>query len=291
MRRNKCRVCGEDVIEVREGYTDHMTTLGGTFTYGVCGNCASLSILDVPADLKERYSNGYYSYAWDVKKEVTDSKKRTAAHLIKEFGLKEDSSVLDWGGGSLELCCAFFANGVGEDGKLHKLRCYDPFAEAQDHNGVKLQNTPPSDLHFDLIVSSHSIEHTESYRDTLQTMAACLAPGGKIYLVHPFCDSLVHIIYKEHAVSADAPRHLFIPTTNGCEFAIKDLGLKHSEFSDAADIFGLVMSNFYLQGMDYHKAQKEWQKDAGPINGKTAVVAEWIASIGMSDTRAYVVTK
>lgn len=38
---------------------------------------------------------------------------------------------------------------------------------------------------FDVVLSSHNIEHCDNYEETVESMALCLKPGGQIYISFP----------------------------------------------------------------------------------------------------------
>ncbi len=293
----KCRVCG-NMIELEGmdsryiGCRDHIRTdLPGTFDYATCDKCGSLSITKVPEDLTERYGGDYYSFMWKPGDTVGAVKVNRARELIDKFKLTEKSSVLEWGGGTIEGVMGFYENGVGEDDQLQRLRCYDPFGTPIDHKGIKLQTTIPTDLKFDLVMSIHSLEHTVDVRDTLTAMKSVVNEHGSIYIELPVADGLVLQYFGKESAQLDPPRHLNIPTIRGLQIAAEDCGLEMSDVTQQQTPFGLIMSEQYAAGKSYKQGQeysssldKEYQN---MYNG----ACNYLNRLGLADQVSFVLRR
>lgn len=81
---------------------------------------------------------------------------------------------------------------------------------------------------FDWITMSHVIEHLPDPRETLQTLAACLAPGGAIWIATPNADGYLFASLRGRARDADFPRHRQIFSAGSLAQILEDCGLDTS---------------------------------------------------------------
>lgn len=66
------------------------------------------------------------------------------------------------------------------------------------------------DNHFDVIISSHVIEHVYDPVGFLSEVRRILRPGGKAYLRTPNLDSLGRRSFGDYWLGLEAPRHLYL---------------------------------------------------------------------------------
>ncbi len=65
---------------------------------------------------------------------------------------------------------------------------------------------------FDLIIRHHSFEHMDRPREVLSTLAAHLAPDGRLLIRIPLAGSCAWRKYGAFWANLDAPRHLYLHT-------------------------------------------------------------------------------
>ena len=204
-----CRACG-GVKSCEEITTYDFMLNKEKFMYDVCADCGTWLLRDIPADIGKYYKTDYYSYD---NKETAGSiahYRKLAKGIISDFKLTESTSVLDYGAGSISLLKAMYHEGVGENGALYKLRAYDKFAPKIEYNGIKLQNTLPTDLKFDFIISKHCIEHEIDPNVQIKNIIDLLSPDGVANFVAPNPDSINARYFKGYWIGIDGPRHINI---------------------------------------------------------------------------------
>src|SRR5690606_17076339 len=63
--------------------------------------------------------------------------------------------------------------------------------------------------HFHVITLWHVLEHVSTLTETLKKLKKLLAPGGKIVIAVPNCQSFDAGYYREYWAGYDVPRHLY----------------------------------------------------------------------------------
>lgn len=252
---SQCRVCGDDVTECLTA-RERMFNMGGKFVYGLCSDCGSLSLMTPIEDIKQFYPADYYSYKFDYQKPVEKIEHiKAAEYLIKSLNLTEKTSVLDWGAGSVARVYSLYKQGIDH------VRAYDPLAESNETpEGVKIQNTLPTDRTFDVVIMSHVIEHVDSPREEIASALKLLNNGGYIVISTPNVRSMAFMRYQENWVQLDAPRHKVIFTPEALANLCHKLRLTKKSINYDATIYGLYMSNAYEKNEDYKKATEKLKK-------------------------------
>jgi SAM-dependent methyltransferase len=218
-----CRICGGAVRETIQT-RDMMADNKNKYFYEVCSDCGAWQIDKIPEDMGQFYKSDYYSYT-----ENPDNMKKTndtfiAKSMITKFNLTEKSSILDYGAGNLQLLKAFYENGCGVDGELYRLRGYDKYAPEVNWKGIKIQNTLPTDIKFDFILSKHTIEHETDPREHIKNLLSLLTSGGGIRLAMPNADSYCARLFKGNWTGIDGPRHLHILTPKALKLIVNECG-------------------------------------------------------------------
>lgn len=249
-----CAICGARDWRERLAARERQFGLPGAFTYGSCGACGSLQLLDPPADLAAYYPVDYYSLGPDasggaagrVKAEVSRylltgrgafgavlARLRRPAvpqmsHWLARVRATPDTRILDVGCGWGALLRALDAVGY---------RCLtgvDPFLAAPARDGhVELLRSTVEALaervdspRFDLVMIHHALEHVPSPHDTLAAARRLLAAGGHCLVRVPVVPSLAFEQYGARWVQLDAPRHLVIPSVAGLTALAERVGLE-----------------------------------------------------------------
>lgn len=77
---------------------------------------------------------------------------------------------------------------------------------------------------FDVVHSSHLLEHTFSPRTTLEHVHAYLKPGGRLYLAVPNYGSLQRRLWGSYWCGAEVPRHLYFFTRTSLRLLLERAG-------------------------------------------------------------------
>ena len=288
-----CRVCSQNYEEAMDTYagTDYYFPENKTIHKALCcPNCGSWSIAHIPEDLEKYYPKDYYSYAYNGAVDpVVDMR---AKNIIKDIKITEKACVLDWGAGSQQLIQALWNNGIGENEEYTKLVAYDPYAAPTIVNHLRLTNLLPTNLSFDAIVSSHSLEHeTRPYEDVLKEMLSLLKKGGAIWIEVPISDSFGHMLFREKSVTADLPRHITVPSRAGLKYAADKVGLTISHLKNIAYGQHLIVDELLKSG----KKRSDAEEAALQLPPAQATMynyaAEWIKRVGMSDVVSFVLRR
>jgi SAM-dependent methyltransferase len=247
-----CKMCGADewprTIDARE----RQFGLPGTFTYGECGACGSLQLLDPPADLGAFYPAGYYSFEPAAARGLVARLKRASAlsavtgrgllgrtlavlqpppgaglaRWLARAGASRESRILDVGCGSGALLRTMAAVGY------RKLTGVDPFLDRDRAvDGVRLlrRTVDQLDETFDFVMMHHALEHVPDPARTLRALRDRLEPGGWCLVRVPVARSAALRRYGDRWVQLDAPRHLVIPAADALERLARRCGLEPVE--------------------------------------------------------------
>lgn len=245
------------------------------YKYLKCADCGAMQMMTHGIDGKSLYLENYYSFLdGPTHAGLKEWTKRAifraiVAHELGGFTLlgwmlarwrpnmaaralrniiKTDSSILDVGCGAGHLLDALAVLG------FRSLTGIEPYIKSDIlGNGFKVFKNLLSDLNrsqkFDVIMLHHSFEHMSNPHEVFEQISELLDVGGVCVLRVPVCDSMAYETYGEHWVQLDAPRHLFLYTTD----AMSKLASRHSmrirEVIDDSTIFGLVASEQYLAGI------------------------------------------
>lgn len=92
------------------------------------------------------------------------------------------------------------------------------------HSGsLKEQNF--ADRSFDVVVSSHVIEHVHDPVDLLRECRRILRPGGRLVVITPNTASLGHTWFRSNWLALDPPRHLHLFNPTSLNRAAQEAGL------------------------------------------------------------------
>jgi 2-polyprenyl-3-methyl-5-hydroxy-6-metoxy-1,4-benzoquinol methylase len=307
----KCAICGQDeltsfpVQEMQMG-------LQVMFQYGHCRSCGAITRLSKVSDLSKYYPPEYYSFkgrpidqyngkfkTWlrslRDRAILTDSANPIARILceiskessslywtIGHCGVTLSSRILDVGCGSgrllLRMAELGFRNLLGIDRYL-------PIAATAREAGVTIINGELSDLKeriFDLIMMHHVLEHCEDQVGQLRLAWKLLAPGGKILIRQPLCDSEAFRRYRSNWFQLDAPRHAVIHSIKSMRALGEKCGLRIREVIWDSTDQQFWASEQYMRGIamyDEHSYFRnpmyssftpcqilEWKREAGILN-------------------------
>ncbi|MCG3118708.1 MAG: hypothetical protein ALAOOOJD_00962 [bacterium] len=233
-----CKICENteenQIFTVRE----MMFGFREEFLYFQCARCDCLQIAEFPANLAKYYPPAYYSYAelpprssnnpihrtckkirdhyaifgkgaWGRMLHACFPNKHVQNSLLSEVdGLNKRARILDVGSGSGSLLYALQENG------FTRLLGIDPFLDQniEYENGLKILKKTVHEVEeeWDVVMFHHTFEHLPDPTETLQSVAARLAPGGTCLIRIPTVSSFAWKHYGVNWVQLDAPRHLFL---------------------------------------------------------------------------------
>jgi SAM-dependent methyltransferase len=170
-----CRVCqGQsqrpDFVQVPGATRD---VQGETFTVWRCQQCASLNALEAV-----NYARIYRHYPIQRQRYDAFARLMFAKRLkiLKQAGLRATDHVLDYGCGSGHFVQYLQDQGYRADG-------YDPYNQRYDDASVLAQR-------FDVVTSQDVIEHVDTPREFLTTLAALVAPQGRLVIGTPYAENV-----------------------------------------------------------------------------------------------------
>jgi SAM-dependent methyltransferase len=216
------------------------------FKYIECAKCGCLFIKEIPEDLSQYYTSGYYSM--NLKR--IDLLKFYFGALILRFCLpfsqlrailsrfyniskfewlldytfKKDLRILDVGCGVGKLLLILRHLGYSQ------LTGLDPFI-SQDtfySNGVSILKKELGDFkgQFDFIMLHHSFEHLPDPFSALQEINRLLCPGGIVLIRMPVSQTYAWKTYGTKWAQMDAPRHLFLYSVESLKILADKTGFK-----------------------------------------------------------------
>jgi len=239
-----CRVCGNGNGNREHAARELFLGFGDVFRYSECGRCESLSLVDVPEDLGQYYSGGYYSLVPESRlrrklkavrfRHAYGSRSLLGAVLTRVFGPADISwltsvdvglhePILDVGCGSGEILRHLAALGFRD------LTGVDPYAREDGEPRILRGNerdAPRRD--YKLVMMHHSLEHCVEPLDVLKTLRSLVAKEGYVLIRIPLAGKLAWRTYGVAWFQLDAPRHIclfseraFRAAAGECGFAIE----------------------------------------------------------------------
>lgn len=244
----ECKICGNRDDNRSYYPKEMMLGLRDKHHYFECASCGCLQIAFVPENLPDYYPTNYYSYKKNsannpIKKQLIKLRdqyavlgKSITGHLIyffspepklatlKELSLSRSSRIMDVGCGAGNLLYS-----LKEIGFEHLLGI-DPFNDAdikyKNNLSIEKKSIHEASGEWDLIMFHHSFEHVYDQHEVLQKVHSLLAHNGTCLLRVPTTSSYAWMHYGIDWVQLDAPRHLFLHSTESMKLLAEKNGFK-----------------------------------------------------------------
>lgn len=268
-----CRVCGHPGPHATFQVREMMLGTRDVFDYFECSGCGTVQLAEIPANLASFYPSDYYSFHtlnMPPTKGVRLLLKKLRADyiltgrgvlgklLVKKFGYwhkydwlraagaQRSDAVLDIGCGSGETLLRLRDDGFAN------LTGADPFVSAPveypgaGHVPVRVLKCAAPDItgQYDLVMMDHSFEHVPNPAEVMAAVARLLRPGGRAIVGVPIAGwAWRH--YRTDWVQLDAPRHLFIFTTQSFGMLAEKSGLEIKKTIFDSESFQFTGSEMY----------------------------------------------
>jgi SAM-dependent methyltransferase len=274
-----CLACESPAAPRRFTAREMMFGLRQAFTYRECGECGSLQIEEIPANLAEYYGGGYYSLAEPRRREGWKALRRAWARwLVRPSSRLGDhvsrrmyrkSPFFTWVRlAHATVDSAILDVGCGSGGLLRRMQRYgftnlaglDPYTTSEvEEPGFQIRRGDIGSARgrYDLVMFNHVLEHVADPAATLRQARGLLNPGGRILVRVPVAGSPVAREFGEHWFNLDAPRHLVIPSVRGMDALAARVGLRvaHREFD--------MQESSFVHSQNYRRDIA--LKEAGPL--------------------------
>lgn len=247
---NYCKVCENKTNNSLIAAKNMRAKSREVFDYVCCNKCQSLSIKEIPNNLKDFYDN-YYSFRPIIQngsylckkiKKYIISNNNFISHFFSFFlkdisnlplkifnkiGVNKDSHILDVGCGSGQLVYdlqeAGYKNAFG----------LDPYLESNIinySNGAKIfkKSIYEEDKQWDLIMMNHVFEHMDDSLEILKKINKLLKPQGTVLIRIPNSSSYAFRKFKENWFGIQAPIHIILPSYEGMKILTEKTDFKIS---------------------------------------------------------------
>ena len=243
----RCRICRNEENNKVLIAKERMFGLGAEFEYIECGLCGCLQIKEYLQDPAPYYPGDYYSVnvdrSYGLIRAIKAFRNRMSYQPVGFLGVmvnrfipenryqslrdlrkNKSQSILDIGCGSGEMLKSLqrwgFSNLHGVDPFIEKDVVYDGVVK------ICKKTTQEISGKYDFIMMHHSFEHMQNPAEVLTTLRSHLTDDGTILIRIPVGRSFAYETYKSNWVQLDAPRHLYLHTTESMQVMCSNVGLE-----------------------------------------------------------------
>ncbi len=263
VNKRPCRVCGTEVRSALS-FREMMFGTRESFDYGMCTDCGSVQIMEVPDDISRHYPPYYQAYAQKIPElkllppfkrlfkalRIAKRYERDAAwplKLLKPIKAGPRSKILDIGCGSGSLICSLFNLG------FERVSGIDRFIpNAIDHGfGVKVQKKELAELPskaYDVLIMQHVLEHIDDQVGQLNECHRLLRKGGVLLIGIPVLNEAWDL-YGSNWVQLDAPRHFILHTIDSMKRLAQSTGFRIKQVIYDSNEFQFLGSELYQRNI------------------------------------------
>jgi SAM-dependent methyltransferase len=256
-------MCGAVSSHALTAHDRNRETTSERFTYKRCSACATLFMVDVPADLSRYYVGDYHGFGSDGAPEWTTNPTLREVEAFRIRLLRRyvgPGALIDVGAGAgafaaaardegfevtaLEMderCCEYMQSRLG----IHAIRTDQPIEQ--------LRLLPAARV----ISMWHVLEHLRDPAGMLTAAAESLQPGGVLAVGVPNPESLQFRLLGPSWAHLDAPRHLCLMPRAAIAAHLRPLGLRPL-VTLTGDPFGQICNLFgWTQALRYRPARRD----------------------------------
>jgi len=267
-----CTICQKRSNHRKYHIKEMMFGTGIDFEYTECPTCGVISLVDPPVDMKPYYPDHYYSYV----RLVSSPKWK---YLFKQLRLflyykmninpplygewlklskvKKHHKIADIGCGNGQILYELYACGY------QHLEGFDPFIEKDVviNGALSLYKKDifeiTSEGTYDMIMMNHAFEHMDRPQEIVNKAYDLLKPGGLLLIRIPVADGQAWQDYGVNWVQLDAPRHLYIHSTQSMAIMAEIAKFKIESVVFDSTAFQFWGSELYKSGISLHKGKKQ----------------------------------
>jgi SAM-dependent methyltransferase len=288
-----CPLCGADSRPALRARDRNRETTDERFAYNRCSACATLFMVDVPADLASFYAGDYHPFGADGEPEWASSPALRDVEAFRVRLLREHVSpgpLIDVGAGAGAFAAAARRAGFDVTAVEMDERCCRYMSErlgvraiCSDQPVAQLKALAPAQA----ITLWHSLEHLREPGAILAAAAERLLDGGVLAIGVPNPRSLQFRLLGGRWPHLDAPRHLTLMPAQALIDRGRALGLRCVELT-ADDPFARICN---VHGWAYALRRRPAAGPASPAVGRAAgIVAKLLAPVERTGGRGAALT-
>jgi len=269
----ECQICLNNFNNHPFIAKERLMGFGDEFIYFECSRCGCLQIRDIPENLAKYYPSEYYSFQsprfpTKLNPLLYYLKKSLAKYYIGKFNLTGwllsfylehpfpwlksnlvnfNTKILDVGSGAGRKLLSMQRSG------FKNLLGIDPFNDSDItyEGGLKILKKDVFEINekYEFIMLHHSFEHMGSPNDVLIKLSELLDAKGCLLIRIPVANSYSWRKYKSFWYALDAPRHLFLHTTQSMQILAESAGLKIEDIEYDSLLNQFINSERYLRNL------------------------------------------
>lgn len=230
--RTNCAICGYGPLIASIQSRDHAYCMANDdFWYGVCPDCGSLTLLNVPSNMSHFYPSNYGNPRQS--RRVVMQLLKSTKHRLLFKGLRKYNpdirSILDYGCGDAHLLRDAVSCGLeafGTDFDTHR-KCN---VTAVGATWIELNDVEKNEQIFDAILLLQVLEHLEDPDQLIAKLSNLLAPGGVLIIETPCPNGPDTSMFGLSLWGGlHAPRHYFIASHIGLADYLEKFNLENLE--------------------------------------------------------------
>lgn len=281
---DQCPVCQSRELEPVLQTQDYFSRQDGEFAVRGCLACGShfLDPRPTPEELQRYYQSDYYSY------QPAAAPRSRAARLARLVynPLRTWNILWDrlnkgnaWGrtvprgahGALLDIGCGagnYLAHLRTLNPDLRLVGCdpYGPEAPAafaanrMEYRRQSIFDCGFRDGEFQMITTSHALEHMPDPRRSIREIARVLAPGGRLFVAVPNVKSAARAVFGQHWTGWDAPRHLVDFSAQSLQSLLESEGFRVEQTRHLGNV-NQVLGSLTFRALGKAEAPRWWRPE------------------------------